>query len=147
MKEICNQYLYGDAIVKEALIKQYGESRIKRAMEETSSMELIQRTSKQCPSCRSWMQKLDGCNKMICSKCHCYFCWLCMKVLSKNDPYSHFNSSNSECYEKLFEGVVNNAENDNEDRDFREFEINFDDDEDDDEDFDFEDDEDDEEEE
>ena len=56
------------------------------------------------------MQKLDGCNKMTCSKCHCYFCWLCFKVLSKNDPYSHFNSANSECFEKLFEGVIQTRE-------------------------------------
>lgn len=110
----------GDKSVKEDLERRYGQKRILRAIEENSSMELIENTSKQCPNCRSWMQKLDGCNKMTCSKCHCYFCWLCFKVLSKSDPYSHFNSANSECFEKLFEGVytnVNNDDNDTEDDD------------------------------
>lgn len=68
---------------------------------------MITLTSKQCPNCRSWLQKLDGCNKMTCSKCQCYFCWLCLSKLSKIDPYSHFNLRTSECFEKLFEGVEN----------------------------------------
>ena len=103
----------GDATLRQNLIKKYGEKRIQKAVEENLSAEFIQETSKKCPNCKSWMQKLDGCNKMTCSKCHCYFCWLCFKILSKNDPYSHFNSANSECFEKLFEGVERNDEEPN----------------------------------
>ncbi len=117
LKEICMSYKNGDKSVREQLIKKYGEKRIKSAIEETSSMELIENTSKQCPQCKSWMQKLDGCNKMTCVKCHCYFCWLCKKILSKSDPYSHFNSANSECFDKLFEGVINHQEDDDDDND------------------------------
>lgn len=114
MKGIYEEYVSGDWEIKEALNKKYGEKRIRAAIEEFTSMEYIQNTSKQCPSCRSWMQKLDGCNKMTCSKCTCYFCWLCFKVLSRNDPYSHFNQSQSTCYEKLFEGAWTlNEDNDN----------------------------------
>lgn len=109
------------------LIKQYGEKRIQRAIEESDSMELITITSKQCPNCKSWLQKLDGCNKMTCSKCQCYFCWLCLAKLSKIDPYSHFNLPSSECFEKLFEGVVNENGEPN-----RMIEVNFEEDSDDD---------------
>ena len=114
MKSICNGYLYGDATLRQSLIKKYGEKRIKNAVEENLSADLIEQTSKKCPNCKAWMQKLDGCNKMTCSKCHCYFCWLCFKILSKNDPYSHFNSANSVCYAKLFEGVENEDNDGNE---------------------------------
>ena len=107
MKEICQAYETGDEQTRAKLIKQYGEKRIKRALEENASMDTITSTSKQCPSCKSWLQKLDGCNKMTCTKCHCYFCWLCLNKLSKVDPYSHFNLRSSECFERLFEGVVN----------------------------------------
>lgn len=112
LKKICFNYKNGDEFVRDQLVKKYGEKRIKSAIEETSSMELIENTSKQCPQCKSWMQKLDGCNKMTCVKCHCYFCWLCKKILSKSDPYSHFNSANSDCFDKLFEGVFNEQQND-----------------------------------
>jgi len=92
-------------------------------------MELIESTSKRCPNCRSWVQKLDGCNRMTCTKCHCYFCWICLKLLSKVDPYSHFNNSNSDCFEKLFEGVIqNDGDTDDEDEDFFEDEDDDDDD-------------------
>jgi E3 ubiquitin-protein ligase RNF14 len=112
IKEICESYLNGDQFVRDELIKRYGEIRIKRAIEESSSMDYLNNTSKQCPNCRTWINKIDGCNKMACIKCHCYFCWLCSKVLSKTDPYAHFNTSNSECNGKLFEGALNNNDND-----------------------------------
>ena len=51
-------------------------------------------------------QKIDGCNKMTCTKCRAYFCWLCMKPLSRNNPYLHFNQLDSPCFNKLFYGVL-----------------------------------------
>jgi hypothetical protein len=52
--------------------------------------------------------------------------------LSRADPYSHFNNSNSDCFEKLFEGVIqNDGDEDGDDDDFFE---NVDDDDDDDDD-------------
>ena len=35
---------------------------------------------------------------MTCTSCRRYFCWLCLGVLSKVNPYSHFNNPNSPCY-------------------------------------------------
>lgn len=118
LKEIVELYKNGDEDIKVQLERKYGERRIKNAIEESSSLNLIENTSKKCPKCTSWLQKIDGCNKMTCSKCQCYFCWLCMNMLSKADPYSHFNDSKSKCFDKLFEGIVQNQENDNDDGDF-----------------------------
>jgi E3 ubiquitin-protein ligase RNF14 len=106
MKQIVECFLNGDELTKASLVKKYGEKRLKNAIEEYQSVELITSTSKQCPSCKSWMQKLDGCNKMTCVRCHCYFCWLCLKSLSKTDPYSHFNTAMSSCFDKLFENIT-----------------------------------------
>ena len=93
----------GDEATRVKLGKKYGEKRLDRAVEEYQSMILIENTSKQCPECKSWMQKLDGCNKMTCRKCLCYFCWMCLQSLSKTDPYGHYSDSKSGCYEKLFQ--------------------------------------------
>lgn len=48
------------------------------------------------------MQKIDGCNKMSCSKCSTYFCWICLQVLPHATPYSHFHNRSSKCFDKLF---------------------------------------------
>jgi hypothetical protein len=46
----------GDMEVRERLQKRYGTHRIQKAIEEYQSMGLIERTSKQCPKCKTWMQ-------------------------------------------------------------------------------------------
>jgi len=51
------------------------------------------------------VQKIDGCNKMRCMKCSAQFCWLCLSVITENNPYSHFNSTKSPCFNKLFLGI------------------------------------------
>lgn len=117
VKEIIEKYKNGGAEGRAELVKRFGESRVKKVVEEGYSMELIENTSKQCPKCKSWMQKLDGCNKMTCVKCHCYFCWLCMAVLSKNDPYNHFTNMGSVCYARLFEGIEQPQRNDDDQHD------------------------------
>ncbi|RNA07733.1 E3 ubiquitin- ligase RNF14 [Brachionus plicatilis] len=110
LKEIVEMYKNGDEEIRLQLAQKYGEKRMKKAVEDFSSVSLIETTSKKCPKCTSWLQKIDGCNKMTCFKCQCYFCWLCMNMLSKTDPYSHFNDSRSKCFEKLFEGVEQNED-------------------------------------
>ena len=42
---------------------------------------------------------------MTCTKCRCYFCWLCNELVSRSNPYAHFNKPGSQCYNKLFQGV------------------------------------------
>lgn len=112
IKEIVEIFKNGDEDIKLQLFQKYGEKRILKAIEEHSSIDFIENTSKKCPKCKSWLQKIDGCNKMTCSKCQCFFCWLCMNTLSKTDPYSHFNDSRSKCFDKLFEGIEQNENND-----------------------------------
>ena len=49
---------------------------------------------------------------MKCSKCGAYFCWLCMTVINAANPYTHFNSLTSPCFNKLFLGVVHHHDDD-----------------------------------
>ena len=37
---------------------------------------------KQCPKCKMWTEKNEGCNHMTCPECHFQWCWLC------REPYS-----------------------------------------------------------
>ena len=60
----------------------------------------------QCPSCSTYIQRSDGCNKMTCSKCLVFFCNLCGDRLNRNDPYEHYNNPLNRCFGKLFQGMV-----------------------------------------
>lgn len=51
------------------------------------------------PFCLSH-QKLDGCNKMTCTGCMQYFCWICMGSLSRANPYKHFTDPASLCFNR-----------------------------------------------
>ena len=62
-------------------------------------------------------QKIDGCNKMTCTKCNAYFCWLCGHVLDKGNPYSHYGDKSGKCYNKLFLGLTRGGDGDEEEED------------------------------
>ncbi|KAL4801135.1 hypothetical protein BDV19DRAFT_8513 [Aspergillus venezuelensis] len=54
-------------------------------VEEAMSKALI----RNCPRCQLPIIKADGCNKMHCTKCGTYMCYLCQKDISK-ELYKHF---------------------------------------------------------
>lgn len=88
---------------KAFLDKVYGKQNILRIIAEMASQEYVQEHSKPCPSCGAAICKYDGCNKVHCTYCKNYFCWLCNKTLSKENPYKHF--STSACTGRLFDGI------------------------------------------
>jgi len=57
--------------------------------QEYKSLIEVQKISKSCPACGMAIQRTEGCNKMTCSSCGSYFCWLCNADISV-DGYDHF---------------------------------------------------------
>lgn len=105
LRGLRDEYLSASDEGKKFLEKRFGKRIIQRAVEESYSTDWLKDNCKQCPCCGTHVQKVHGCNKMTCSSCHGFFCWVCLGNLSKVNPYSHFNNPNSPCFNQLFQGV------------------------------------------
>ena len=106
IKELKDVYDNGDTDIKRSLEQQYGKDNLLKAFQEYDSHSWIKSNSKECPSCHANIEKSHGCNKMVCTHCTAHFCWLCSAILSRHNPYSHFQYGSSPCAGKLFDGVV-----------------------------------------
>lgn len=71
--------------------------------EELASQDYMQTHTTPCPTCDVRCQKTSGCNHMICAKCNTHFCYLCSSWLNQGNPYGHFNTKESPCYQRLWE--------------------------------------------
>lgn len=108
--DLRNEYLQADEATKRFLEQRYGKRVIQKALEEMESKDWLEKNSKSCPCCGTPIQKLDGCNKMTCTGCMQYFCWICMGSLSRANPYRHFTDSESPCFNRLFHAVDINGD-------------------------------------
>ncbi|XP_077403130.1 E3 ubiquitin-protein ligase RNF14 [Vanacampus margaritifer] len=105
LRSLRDEYLSATAEAKKFLEQRFGKRVIQKAVEESFSRDWLNDNAKCCPYCGTNIQKVDGCNKMTCTSCRHYFCWLCLGLLNKANPYSHFNNPHSPCYNQLFHGV------------------------------------------
>ena len=87
------KYKNGDAQVREALEASHGCELFEKLAEDERANEMseawVLSQTKPCP-CGHHVQKIDGCNKMVCSVCGEKFCWKCLK---KIDGYEHFRAA------------------------------------------------------
>uniref|UniRef100_A0ACD5UL99 Uncharacterized protein n=1 Tax=Avena sativa TaxID=4498 RepID=A0ACD5UL99_AVESA len=60
-----------------------------KKIDEARSLQTIMRDAKQCPRCKMAISKIEGCNKMTCSNCGHYFCYVCNSAIA---GYDHFGS-------------------------------------------------------
>lgn len=117
-KELHREYSSADAAGRELMEKRYSKAMLKRVFEEQRSEQYLEKNTKRCPGCKASVSKVDGCNKMTCTKCQRYFCWICGLVLPKEKPYLHFNAPGAGgCYGKLFEGMEDGNGDDDDDSD------------------------------
>ncbi|XP_015689075.2 E3 ubiquitin-protein ligase RNF14-like [Oryza brachyantha] len=73
------------SIPKEQLLKE------QREINELIDIQEALRDAKQCPRCKIAISKIEGCNKMTCSNCGRFFCYLCNKAIG---GYDHFWNGN-----------------------------------------------------
>ncbi|XP_039207185.1 E3 ubiquitin-protein ligase RNF14 [Crotalus tigris] len=103
LADLRNEYLEADQTTKQFWEKRYGKRVIQKALEEMESKKWLECNSKSCPCCGTPIEKLNGCNRMRCTACMQYFCWLCMRALSRINPYKHFSDPGSPCFNLLFQ--------------------------------------------
>lgn len=71
-------------------VSKSGEARRRREQDivnELLSMKYMQQETKQCPSCKMAISKVEGCNKVTCANCGQYICYRCNKAI---EGYDHF---------------------------------------------------------
>lgn len=51
--------------------------------EEVLSEEYAKQNLQECPNCNIWVEKIDGCEYVMCTACHHEFCWDCL------EPHDH----------------------------------------------------------
>uniref|UniRef100_A0A1A8H856 Ankyrin repeat and IBR domain-containing protein 1 n=1 Tax=Nothobranchius korthausae TaxID=1143690 RepID=A0A1A8H856_9TELE len=57
---------------------------VSEAFEDAANCLWLLSNSKACPSCKSPIQKNEGCNHMQCAKCKYDFCWICLEEWKKH---------------------------------------------------------------
>ncbi|GFO47255.1 E3 ubiquitin-protein ligase parkin [Plakobranchus ocellatus] len=61
-----------------------------RACWEQQSLSLIEETTKQCPNCQIKTERSGGCMHMVCSRCECEWCWICVQPWTRDCMAQHW---------------------------------------------------------
>ncbi|GIJ89976.1 translation termination inhibitor protein itt1 [Aspergillus pseudoviridinutans] len=94
---VCKKGWHGE------LVRCFPRREAEQSAEEKATEEYLRLYTSPCPTCDAPCQKRMGCNHMICFKCSTHFCYLCSSWLSEDNPYRHFNDTNSQCYNRLWD--------------------------------------------
>ncbi|TIB33177.1 hypothetical protein E3P84_02277 [Wallemia ichthyophaga] len=96
-----------------ALESRYGRKYLQRLLadflESEASRRTIENTAQACPHCAVRTEKSSGCNHMSC-RCGTHFCFLCGGRLVPSNPYPHFNTPGTYCFQKLFDDLLQNQD-------------------------------------
>ncbi|KAK0555947.1 hypothetical protein OC846_001499 [Tilletia horrida] len=99
-----------DSPERAALVRKYGLTNITRLVaayeEERANRAWLSARTTRCPHCSCSVEKSEGCNHLTCVRCGMHFCFLCGQRLNPARPYAHFNTPGVPCYQKLFEGLL-----------------------------------------
>lgn len=109
---------------KAAYERRYGAKQLAKMVSDWEEAEgnrkWMEDRTRICPGCQGRIEKSVGCNHMICSRwvaeildgrawlmrsrrCACHFCFRCSHSLRPSDPYAHYRTPGSSCFEKLFD--------------------------------------------
>lgn len=112
---IIEGYINGDTELRLKLEREWGKNNMQlyvRNFEAEKSFRQYMEENRNmaCPKCTAPIERSMGCNKMVCSICNTFFCFLCGECLSRSDPYKHYSAASSPCFQKLFDGTIEEPE-------------------------------------
>ena len=58
-------------------------------IEDEDIKKLLASGKKLCPNCGFVSEKISGCDRMTCVKCNSNWCWRCVTILDRHNPYNH----------------------------------------------------------
>ncbi|KAK4924043.1 hypothetical protein LTR49_008783 [Elasticomyces elasticus] len=57
---------------------------------------------KDCPECKTVMEKTEGCNHMVCGGCKIHICWICLATFPASGLcYNHLSEVHGGCFDVL----------------------------------------------
>ncbi|KAK3638889.1 hypothetical protein LTR56_012802 [Elasticomyces elasticus] len=57
---------------------------------------------KDCPECKTVMEKTEGCNHMVCGGCKIHLCWICLATFPASELcYEHLSEVHGGCFDVL----------------------------------------------
>jgi len=62
--------------------QQYDQSKI-LSIDDNNTQIWLNKHSKKCPKCQSYIEKISGCDHMTCKRCKYQFCWQCFADYQK----------------------------------------------------------------
>ena len=65
----------------------HGNEKCEEKEEEDFKIWKKDKIIKQCPNCKMWTEKNEGCNHMTCAECKYQWCWLCNGKYTSNHFY------------------------------------------------------------
>ena len=74
----------------------HGKEECEKKEEEDIKIWKKDKIIKQCPNCKMWTEKNEGCNHMTCAECKYQWCWLC------NQKYTINHYKEGKCNGLLF---------------------------------------------
>ncbi|XP_031848101.1 E3 ubiquitin-protein ligase RNF14 [Nomia melanderi] len=114
MQQLVTEYQTASTERRLEIELRYGKKQLQTLVENSMSENWIKTNSQKCPKCHVAIEKLHGCNKMVCWRCNTFFCWLCSAILNRLAPYEHFQNSKSACFNMLYHGIIDDEEWDDE---------------------------------
>ncbi|ESO97974.1 hypothetical protein LOTGIDRAFT_153084 [Lottia gigantea] len=78
---------YHDGLTCAMLKSSLAESELEKYLTKNAS------NVKKCPKCSTPIEKIEGCNHMICNACKIHFCWLCCEAFTtEQSTYDHLTA-------------------------------------------------------
>jgi Zinc finger, C3HC4 type (RING finger)./RNA recognition motif. len=83
--------------------KEYHDSTPCEGEDEIFQQWAAEHGVKNCPGCKSPIQRVEGCNHIVCIRCRTHICWFCLQTFPKGDNiYNHMETVHGGIYMVCF---------------------------------------------